>query len=523
MTTIESLYVDLARRSGKMSEGAIRIEHMIETIAEVVGTEPPEPAGPLPASADLTTERLEAEICTLAGHLAAATCRFLDLIVDFDERRGWAAWDMPSCAAWLSWKCSLSPKTARDQLRTARALKDLPVLHGEFAAGRFSYSKARAVARVATPETEKDLVEMCALMTAAQVDRFCAAVGSPLTRDGQNEDEYGLPTGPRTELRWQFDEDNGELSMGVHLPPADGAVVLQALRAALGDLDHPHDGKPEPDLAGDQRPEEFKVPVGELAEALVEMAGAYLRGKVVSADNADVYQVQIHVVPEILDQDPVPAGTFGTDQEAAGPAGTPGMDHPCRAGRCHLEDGPAIPPAEAQRIACGATLSAMLHDPTDGSVLDAGRRSRSATAAIRRAVRERDGARCCFPGCDSRRTDLHHIVWWRNGGTTSLDNLLPVCKRHHTLIQAKGYIITRLGPGQYSFTDPSAGTVIEPQGVLPVDDGPFRTAGITDTTIQQALGDRLDLHFAVWVALNNGRDRGNDRYLHYRPEAGLAA
>jgi HNH endonuclease len=297
------------------------------------------------------------------------------------------------------------------------------------------------------------------------------------------------------------------------LPPADGAVVLQALRAALGDLDHPHDAKP--DLAGDERPDPYKVPVGDLADALVEVAGAYLRGKITAADNADVYQVQIHVVPEILDRDAVPAGTA-----------RPGITHPCRPGRCHLEDGPANSPADAQRIACSATLSAMLHDPGDGSVLDAGRRSRSATAAIRRAVRERDGARCCFPGCDSRRTDLHHIVWWRNGGTTSLDNLLPVCKRHHTLIHAKGYLICRQGPGRYSFTDPSSGTVIALQGTLPEAAGPIdgtHDAAITDRTIQQALGDRLDLHFAVWVALQNGRDPENEQYLHQRHETALAA
>lgn len=477
-----------------MSVVTTNIEHMIETIAGKPGAPLPEQPDPLSFTlappADLTTGQLEAEICTMAGHIAAATCRFLDLILDFDERRGWASWDMRSCAAWLSWKCQLSPKTARDQLRTARALQTLPVLHEEFAAGRFSYSKVRAVARIATPETEAGLVEMTSLMTAAQADRFCAAVGSCIP--GEEDDE---PAGPRSALRWRFDETTGELSMTVRLPPADGAVVLQALRAAIGDLDHPHDHAP--DLAGDQRPEEFKVAAADLADALVEVAGAYLRGKIASADNADVYQVQVHVVPEILDPEIVPAGTPQLP-----------VSHPCRPGRCHLEDGPAITPADARRIACGATLTAMLHDPGDGSVLDAGRRSRSATAAIRRAVRERDGARCCFPGCDSRRTDLHHILWWRNGGTTSLDNLLPLCKRHHTQVHAKAYIIHRLAPGQYSFTDPSTGASIAPLGALAeaaaadIDD--THDADIDADTIQQALGDRLDLHFAVWVALHNG-------------------
>ena len=476
---------------------------MIETAAGTPGTPPP-------GTADLTTAQLETEICRLAGHIAAATCRFLDLIFDFDDREGWAAWDMPSCAAWLSWRCQLSPKTARDQLRTARALKDLPVLHREFAAGRFSYSKVRAVARIATPDNEAGLVEMTALMTAAQADRFCAAVGSCLPAG----DEDGQAAGPRTALRWRFDEETGELQVTAQLPPADGAVLLQALRAALGDLDHPHEAAPE--LGADQRPEEFKVDAGDLAEALTEVAAAYLRGKVVSADNADVYQVQVHVVPQILDRDTVPAGTesegsvpAGTENSGTVPAGTPGITHPCRPGRCHLEDGPAITPADAQRIACTATLSAMLHDPGDGTVLDVGRRSRTATAAIRRAVRERDGARCCFPGCDSRRTDLHHIVWWRHHGTTSVVNLVPLCKRHHTLVHAKAYIIGRLAPGQYSFTNPATGQVTAPAGTLPDATGPIgdvHDAAITSATIRQALGERLDLHYAVWVALHNGWD-----------------
>src|SRR5215471_7550609 len=103
---------------------------------------------------------LEARICALAGHLAAATCAFLLLVADFDAREGWRAWEMPSCAAWLAWKCQLAPGTARDHVRVARALRDLPVIRGEFAAGRFSYSKARALARIATPETEQALVDM---------------------------------------------------------------------------------------------------------------------------------------------------------------------------------------------------------------------------------------------------------------------------------------------------------------------------------------------------------------------------
>src|SRR5580704_13380123 len=78
-------------------------------------------------------ERLEAQICELAGHLAAATCRFLVLLADFDARRGWASWEMNSCAQWLSWKCQLSSGTAREHVRVARALRVLPVIRAQFA------------------------------------------------------------------------------------------------------------------------------------------------------------------------------------------------------------------------------------------------------------------------------------------------------------------------------------------------------------------------------------------------------
>ena len=120
-------------------------------------------------------ERLETQICELAGHLAAATCRFLVLLGDFDARRGWASWEMGSCAQWLSWKCQMSSGTAREHVRVARALRDLPVIRGRFAAGRLSYAKVRALTRIATAATEAGLAELAGPMTANQLERFARA------------------------------------------------------------------------------------------------------------------------------------------------------------------------------------------------------------------------------------------------------------------------------------------------------------------------------------------------------------
>jgi hypothetical protein len=177
-------------------------------------------------------ERVEAQICELAGHLAAATCRFLVLLGDFDARRGWVSWDMNSCAQWLSWKCQMSSGAAREHVRVARALRDLPVLRSEFTAGRLSYAKVRALTRIATPATEHGLAEIAGPMTANQLERFARA-----HRKVTAADDTAARIGRR--LAWRF-EDDGSLAGTFRLPPLAGAVLIQALRAAAGDLGHLH-------------------------------------------------------------------------------------------------------------------------------------------------------------------------------------------------------------------------------------------------------------------------------------------
>ena len=147
--------------TGKMSDLATNIKFMFDTRIS-------SPA----ADSAVPLERLEAQICELAGHLAAATCRFLILLGDFDARRGWASWDMRSCAEWLSWKCQMSAGAAREHVRVARALWDLPVIRAEFGAGRLSYAKVRALTRIATPENEAGLAEIAGPMTGNQLERF---------------------------------------------------------------------------------------------------------------------------------------------------------------------------------------------------------------------------------------------------------------------------------------------------------------------------------------------------------------
>jgi hypothetical protein len=391
-----------------------------------------------PPELPVPLERLEARICELAGHLTAATCRFLELVADFDAREGWASWEMPSCAAWLSWKCQIAPGTAREHVRGARALPDLPLIRDGFAAARLSYAKVRALTRIATADNEEDLAQMAIAMTAGQLERFARAHRRVTDADGARARS-------RRQLRWGWVDDH-EFSFRGQLPPEQAAVVLQALRAAMDDLEHPHD-----------------------------------------------------------DDDDVSAETQLTFPET----------HPAWPGRCHLEDGDAISPATLQMIACNATISALLHD-ADGNVLNVGRRTRKLSAALRRAVRERDRHRCRYPGCESRRVDAHHIRFWSNGGETKLVNLISLCKAHHHLVHDKGIIIAATSGG-FAFYLPD-GAHLSNSPPLPAGRPDAVTechgAEITPTTIVSPhSGGRLDLNMAVWVALTNADIRAKRREL----------
>jgi hypothetical protein len=128
-------------------------------------------AGRIPTAPDplAPMDRLGDEIAELAAHLGAATARLLALIRAFDAGGGWSGWR--SCAHWLTWKVGLDPGAAREKVRVARALGTLPLLSAALARGELSYSKVRALTRVASPETEPRLLAIGQAGTAAHVEK----------------------------------------------------------------------------------------------------------------------------------------------------------------------------------------------------------------------------------------------------------------------------------------------------------------------------------------------------------------
>ena len=121
------------------------------------------------SAADL--EHLGDQIAELSAHLDAAGARLLDLIREFDARGGWNT-GFVSCAAWLTWRVGLDRGAARERVRVARALGTLPLLAQALARGELSYSKVRALTRIATPETEERLLRVGTAGTAEHVERI---------------------------------------------------------------------------------------------------------------------------------------------------------------------------------------------------------------------------------------------------------------------------------------------------------------------------------------------------------------
>jgi hypothetical protein len=149
----------------------------------------------------------------------------------------------------------------------------------------------------------------------------------------------------------------------------------------------------------------------------------------------------------------------------------------------------------------------MLHDH-EGNVLDVGRRHRRPPPALRRAVRERDGYRCQYPGCNSRHTDIHHVVPWAAGGSTRLTNLVSFCEAHHVIIHELGLAVSLAAGGGWTVALPD-GTPVPASPQLPGGDGDlgqWHDGDITaETIIPSALGDKLDLHMAIWACFANAR------------------
>jgi hypothetical protein len=456
--------------------------------------------------AGVPAERLEGEITELAAHINAATCRWLLLVAEFDRRGVWADWGCKSCADWLSYRCGVSPTTGREQVRVARQLAELPETRAAFECGELCYSQVRALTRVATSETEHNLLELARYLTAGQLEVVVRSYRSVL------DDALGAGGAKRRYVQIDHD-DGGSLLIRACLPPEEGALVAAALEAgrdalregpaslpseaaAAAGVDRDWRSATTDDCAGgasaetthtgdtsgeDEADSDAATPVTPAsgapvsnADALLLMADTLLSCGPAARGGGERYQVVVHV-----------------DAAALADADD---------GSCQLEAGPALHPETARRLACDASLVRILE--REGRPLSVGRKSRSVPPSLRRALQSRDRG-CRFPGCSQRRfLHAHHIDHWASGGRTDLSNLIHVCSHHHRLLHEGGYRIERGGGGALRFRRPDGKAI---QAVPPrpngdrselVEQNNGQGLTLTDETCVPEAGDRLD---RAWV------------------------
>jgi len=126
-----------------------------------------------PTERHSSIDELDRAIVSLSARINAASYELLVLIRRFDERAGWLKWGFLNCAEWLHWRCDFSPNAAREKIRVAHALKTLPGIASSFSRGVLSYSKVRALVRVATNDNEEALLGFALNTTAARLEERC--------------------------------------------------------------------------------------------------------------------------------------------------------------------------------------------------------------------------------------------------------------------------------------------------------------------------------------------------------------
>lgn len=424
-------------------------------------------------------EVLERDLIVLGGQIAQMTCAFLVKLAHFDAGLGWQRGGFATASQWLGWHCAMSATTAREHLRVARTLVDLPQITARFAAGRLSYSKVRALTRIATKDTEADLLEIADHATAGQLDRFVAGMQRARDLEAVNASHA------RRRLTYWHDAD-GIVHISARLEPEDGAMMIDALQDAQDYLRAT--ATEESDTVADEE----TAPRRSLADALVLIC----QQSSVGSDQPD--QPDQGGQPGQPDQARhggrrseaiVHATLAQLAQVRPGPVGADGFAHP------HLGLGPALHPETARRLTCdtgvvlhvqdGAATFGVNPSRQPGQTVDMGRRRRLPNAAQIRALWARDDG-CRFPACArTRYIHAHHVIHWAQGGPTQLENLVLLCGEHHRMLHEGRYTMT-MSHDRVRVFDPAGNPVRPPAPPIATDLPPLPAAAVPAATAESA-------------------------------------
>jgi hypothetical protein len=315
-----------------------------------------------------------------------------------------------STESWVVERYGVSVATARALVHVGVQAWDIPDLIGSLAAGEISLDKVRVVADVATPETDRELLDQArqrSVRDLVDVARSTAELAqSPPTPPARSDHE-------RRFLRF----NDRHRTMTTQLPAESYAEARARIEELAGQV--PSDG----DTPWDQR----------CCDAFMQQ----IRTPPGAETTANPFLVVVHVPLAALTEESSHTNKLAGDLERHG----------------------LIDCETVQRIACDASIAIAVDDDV-GHTMYEGRTQRFPTPAQRREVMRRD-RHCRFPGCTHATfTNVHHIVPWKPGGRTDLDNLALLCLYHHRLVHGEGWAMSGNANEELTIVSPSGRVMV---------------------------------------------------------------
>ena len=347
------------------------------------------------------------------------------------------------------------------------------------------FSKARALTRVATPETEERLLTVGRAGTAEHVER--------IVRGWRCVDRIAeareIVRRHKSRALHVYQDEDGMIVIRGRLEPEVGAVLVKALDAAREtlcpqsrSLSRSASCESVSDIVAENVPAGTPTMEQQRADALALVAHTALHHELDPGNPGDRYQVVVHVDAPVLANPDAP-------------------------GQSVLENGTHVPAETVRRLACDASRVVMRHDE-DGNVVEIGARTRTIPPALRRALQHRDQG-CRFPGCGLPFTQGHHIQHWATGGPTTLSNLASLCRRHHRAVHEEGFQVDRQADGTLVFRRPDgsllptvpapASAPADPVTALHTRHGALGLHIDARTSLPGWLGERLNVAWAIDV------------------------
>jgi len=445
--------------------------------------------------------QLRRAVTDMAAHINLADWRFVKLIAAMDRRRGWAERGYCSLGNWLDHRCGLGPCAARERIRIGRALERLPRIDAAFRDGVLSYSKVRAMTRIATRETEAMLLAIAGRSSAAQLESLVRT-----HERVDRSDAARIPGEERRGLSWYYED--GMLVVTAAVPAERGALVVKALQkvvdarlderdahygsllagvrgaAAAADTETADAGpvadptSPEPTEHGERNGSRNVAAVADWHPDRAEAVQAVLAADRPEDVSAETERADMDAAGDpAAAADELPASLVfelsTTGQRYADAlvdlaehylANSPGhrerrtgqryevvltigrnelAERAASGGtRYHVDPDWGVDEEDARQIACDADLTEFIQGAR-GNLLNYERRRRIVPARLLRALKLRDHNRCRFPGCPHQRyVEAHHVRHWIDGGETRLENLVLLCSAHHRLLHHDAFHIT---------------------------------------------------------------------------------